>query len=70
MTDARLLAALHPHFVLQFLDELGNVRVSPGQNIADDRPPRHTTILQLRNRQHCAANSIESNHGFPSPRLP
>jgi hypothetical protein len=62
-----LHAALFANLVLQILDQLRHIRISPRQNFASQRPSRQASIVQLRNRDHRAANSIESNHDEHSP---
>ena len=63
----RLETTLFPNLVLQILDQLGHIRISPGQHLASQCAPRQAGIVQLRNRDHRATNSIESNHDEHSP---
>jgi len=67
--DPRLRGPLFANFVLQILDQLRDVRISPRQNFASQRTARQASVVQLRYRDHRAANSIESNHDAHSPKL-
>jgi hypothetical protein len=64
-----LESSLFTNFILQLLDQLRHVRVGPRQNFASQRTARQASIVQLRNRNHRAANSIESDHDADSPNL-
>ena len=63
----RLKSSLFANFVLQILDQLRDIRIGPRQHFASQRAPRQASIVQLRNRDHRATNSIESNHDAHSP---
>jgi hypothetical protein len=67
VANPRLEATLLTNLVLQILDQLRDIRIGPRQNLASDSSARQASIVQLRNRDHCAANSIESNHDAHSP---
>jgi len=67
VSNPRLHAALFANLVLQILDQLRHIRISPRQYFASQRAARQSSIFQLRNRDHRAANSIESNHDEHSP---
>jgi len=69
MTNQRLKTTLFTNFVLQILDQLRDIRIGPRQNLASDSATGQASIVQLRNRDHRAANSIESNHDVNSPKL-
>jgi hypothetical protein len=62
-----LETSFFPNFVLQLLDQLSHIRIGPGQHFASQRAARQASIVQLRNRNHRAVNSIESNHDEHSP---
>jgi predicted aminopeptidase len=65
--NPRLKATFFANLVLQILDELRHIWIRPRQDFASKRAARQASIVQLRNRYHRAANSIESNHDAHSP---
>src|SRR5207237_9809724 len=66
-------AGLKPPFltdlVLQFLDQLGYIRIGPRQHFTGERAPRQASLITLRYSYNCAANAIESDHDHNPPTL-
>jgi hypothetical protein len=65
MTHQRPPAALVTDLFLEIADQLGHVRVGPGQHVSRHRAARQVAIRRHRDGNDTAANAIASDHDNP-----